>query len=615
MIYLDEYLKQFEVKGQHELALSIKKTATEVGSKYLSQFDYISNKIGLLFGNIQSGKTGHMFGIASEAADRGFPYFLLLETDSNLLQQQTYSRAKRDLTEFVVCDENEEQKFRDHGSKPVMVVLKKNSRVLKSWVDRFKNSQMLKGNPLFILDDEADAVSLNTKINQKKQSTINKYLEMIRDTALSSIYLQVTGTPQSILLQTQQSNWNPMFTYYFNPGKDYLGGDFFFPNADKTPNFVQLIDERSPLKVAEDAVLRHLVVSAQVLLSGNKVSNCIVHPGIKQSDHESARNDIEKALIWWTFHHSDQNFIDNFKREYDLISPRKSIKQPYDKILNKVLVMLEKHLYSTIVLNGTTNDGSDEYETGCNFIIGGTNLGRGVTFGQLNTFIYTRTSKSPQADTMWQHSRMFGYDRDPGLISIYCSKRLYNLFAQINDTNNSIINQVRRGLKIKIAYPGDLKPTRSNVLDKSLLDILVGGSNHFPFEPQNDTYEQIEELLSNFTDTNPAQKVSLNFVIEVLKHIKTEKNFNMAGYINIIKSELASNSLEQGYLLVKRDRDITHGSRALLSPNDWDETNKHENSFVLTMYRVLGQKSKGWNGEKIWIPNIKLPKSKNFYII
>lgn len=90
----------------------------------------------------------------------------------------------------------------------------------------------MKGNPLFIVDDEADAASLNTLVNRKKQSSINRYLDAIKTGASSSLYLQVTGTPQAILLQTIASGWHPLFTYYFKPGDGYLGGDFFFQQME-----------------------------------------------------------------------------------------------------------------------------------------------------------------------------------------------------------------------------------------------------------------------------------------------------------------------------------------------------------------------------------------------
>lgn len=277
--------------------------------------------------------------------------------------------------------------------------------------------------------------------------------------------------------------------------------------------------------------------------------------------------------------------------------------------------MLRTRDYSIVTLNGTSIDGSDAYESGCNFVIGGTNLGRGVTFGQLNTFYYTRSSKNPQADTMWQHSRMFGYDRDPGLISLYSSQNLYKLFAEINETNNSIVNQVMSGNPVTIAYPEGLNPTRTNVLDKSVLNILVGGSNHFPVYPENDSVADLNNLLAPFGDQEQASEVNLKLLEQILNHISAEKAFNLTSYQTMIAGARSDDPLAQGRLLVRRDRDITRATRALLSSNDWAETNQYKDQFVLTLYRVLGQKSKGWDGTPVWVPNIKLPMDKNFYII
>ena len=66
-----------------------------------------------------------------------------------------------------------------------------------------------RGNPLIIVDDEADAASLNTKVNQRKISKINSELDGIRKTTSCSIFLQVTGTPQSILLQAERGGFRP----------------------------------------------------------------------------------------------------------------------------------------------------------------------------------------------------------------------------------------------------------------------------------------------------------------------------------------------------------------------------------------------------------------------
>ena len=58
MQYLKTYLKKITDRGNIKLAESISKTAEEVGNKHIKNFSFMSHEIGLLFGNVQSGKTG-----------------------------------------------------------------------------------------------------------------------------------------------------------------------------------------------------------------------------------------------------------------------------------------------------------------------------------------------------------------------------------------------------------------------------------------------------------------------------------------------------------------------------------------------------------------------------
>ena len=102
MRYLKTYLDTITARGNTKLAESISKTAEDVGERYIKKFSFVSHEIGLLFGNVQSGKTGQMFGIMCKAADLGFPVFVLLTTDNIVLQQQTLDRVRADLTGFCV---------------------------------------------------------------------------------------------------------------------------------------------------------------------------------------------------------------------------------------------------------------------------------------------------------------------------------------------------------------------------------------------------------------------------------------------------------------------------------------------------------------------------------
>lgn len=609
MQYLKTYLKNITDRGNVKLAESISKTADDVGNKHIKNFSFTSHEIGLLFGNVQSGKTGQMFGIMCKAADLGFPVFILLTTDNVVLQQQTLERVKSDLDGFCICGENDARLFTDNSLiEPAIIVLKKNVRILKLWANILNSTGFMKGNPLFVIDDEADAASLNTLVNRDRQSSINKYLDIIKNRASSSLYLQVTGTPQAIFLQTIASGWHPYFTYYFQPGDAYLGGDFFFP-VSKVPDCISFLGTiKEPTR---NVVIRHLAVTAQILASGGRISNCLFHPSVRVAAHKRYADEISKELSWCR-----ENLNGDFKAElkvrYNSFNPTKTEKLSYDTIYSVAAGLLSENHIKILVMNGKSDIDSSDYSEGCNFIVGGNTLGRGVTFPGLQTIYYTRTSKKPQADTMWQHSRMFGYDRDPGMMMIFIEENLYKLFADINATNNSIIAQIERGIDdIKLYYPNGLNPTRKNVLDNDHVEIISGGTNYYPFYPDNDSTEELSKLLEPFSDTEPYYQVSLRFIKETLTHIIPSPDFKLQAFQSILDAILAEQPTAQGILIARRGRNVAQGTGALLSPNDWQLGASFTDKVVLTMYQVTG--TKGWNGKQMWVPNIKLPDGTMYY--
>ena len=609
MQYLKTYLKKIVDQGNPGLADSISVTAEDVGKKYLKTFKFTDHEIGLLFGNVQSGKTGQMFGIICKAADLGFPVFVILTTDNIVLQRQTLDRVKADLDGFCICGENDGGLFQENNLlEPTIIVLKKNARILKLWAGILNSTGFMKGNPLFVIDDEADAASLNTLINKNRQSSINKYLDSIKNESSSSIYLQVTGTPQAIFLQTLTSGWRPYFTYYFRPGVSYLGGDFFFPKNKKADCVSYLEQIANP---ALSVVIHHLCASGQILASGGKVCNCLVHPSVRQNVHEKHAKEIAEALAWCKGH-AAADFKDRLREVYNVIDPQKSVKLPFEEIYSTAVGLLESGQVKVLIMNGKTDVSSEEYAAGSNIVVGGNTLGRGVTFPGLQTIYYTRTSKKPQADTMWQHSRMFGYDRDPGMMRVFIDEPLYKLFSDINATNNSIIAQVENGTdKIKVYYPEGLNPTRPNVLDKKKVFTLSGGTNYYPFDPENDSIEALDDLLKAFEDKVPSYQVNLRLMQEIFQHISSAEDFKVDSVVSALNTILADKPSAQGILIVRRNRDVAKGTGALLSPNDWSLGASVTDKVVLTMYKMTG--AKGWGGRQLWVPNIKLPNDVVYY--
>lgn len=613
--YLSAYLSELIKRGNEAMAESIRKTANEFSHMNLESFSFAEHEVGLLFGNVQAGKTAQMFGILCAAADASFPIFIILTTDNVALQKQTYDRVERDLSccDFCICGETDRQKFVDNAlEKPAIVVLKKNSKVLLQWYNTLASSSFVKGNALFVIDDEADAASPNTLVNKGRVSTINQRLTNIKDSSIGSIYLQVTGTPQALLLQSSTSNFRPAFTCYFEPGESYLGGDFFF-NYDQNDciRFINSGDTEDTDDDLYSAVLCHLISSAMLFLNGKEVCNFVIHPGVKKQSHTAMKRAVEKRLSLIKAGLSSSEFINVLKAEYGKMIPTKVNRPSFEIVLEKIRSLILEDSIKVLIMNGDTSITDSEYTIGSNIIIGGNVLGRGVTFPKLQTLYYTRTAKKPQADTMWQHSRMFGYDRDSGLMRVFITKPLYKLFSDINSGNNSIISQVEKGLdKIQIFYPEGINPTRKNVINLSMVNLVAGGANYYPNDPDNSTYDDLDNILGSF-ESKEYYKVGAKVLLKILSHIVPSDDFHQAAFESMIKARLAENPSEQGILIVRRDREITQGTGSLLSPNDRALGEQFNNKIVLTMYKITGEH--GWKHNKIWVPNIKLPEFINYY--
>ena len=98
---------------------------------------------------------------------------------------------------------------------------------------------------------------------------------------------------------------------------------------------------------------------------------------------------------------------------------------------------------------------------------------------------------------------------------------------------------------------------------------------------------------------------------EIFSHIVPSTDFRQAAFVSFIDMMLAEKPGAQGILIVRRNRNVAKGTGALLSPNDWKLGGSFSDKVVLTMYQMTGEK--GWNGEKIWVPNIKFPDNAMYY--
>lgn len=612
---------------------SIEKLAIEFATdpRFISGFDFQSPQPALLVGQVQSGKTGHYLGIAAAVADKepeNFPIFILLTQRLIALQQQTYMDAKQLLTTFDVFDENQEMEFRYSLAypKPKMIVLKKDTTPLNKWIEILNDRRILSGRSLFVIDDEADATGLNTRINEDDQSEMNRLIELLI-TNHRAYLLQVTATPHAILLQNPNSKFRPKEHLYFPPGADYLGGNFFYPintaedgaepyvfQATEDNELVALQDSQNvdlPPGLKESIFTFLLTAAYRIGYERDRQCNFMLHPSAKTFDHNLIYMKVDRYIRDVQNMLNDEKVLAGFNKAYLNLKATKPQLPSFPDLMREV----GRTAIKVVIMNSAPGNTSRELpNTGANIFIGGNVLSRGIVIPRLQTIYYCRTAQRITIDTYWQHSRAFGYDRDPALVRLYMPPTLYGVFVQVSDSMYQLFDMLQNSVtsQIQVITPKGLIPTRSAVVEDLAGDCIIGGAHHFPVNPNQHNLEKLDHLLADYQEDEPYFLIDSEFAIELLKSCRADE-------LGQIPSEQFENSIrsisrnKQAVLIVRRNRSITAGTGTLLSPNDRKLGSTFKNDSVLILYRIQGEKEKGWNGSPFWIPNVKLPGGKVIY--
>jgi hypothetical protein len=348
----------------------------------------------------------------------------------------------------------------------------------------------------------------------------------------------------------------------------------------------------------------------------------MIHPSTRIYIHNRFKDVVDSQLNLLQRSTEERGFDESLKSSWSDLQRTRPDLEPYEDIKEKVIEILDNEELFVIPLNSKSfvcrdadNPDALDLSKGFNIVIGGNTLGRGITFPHLQVVYYCRSSKKPQADTFWQHSRVFGYDREQELVRIYIPESLHKLFVELNKANEVIIKQVENGAdSCQIIYPNNIQPTRKNVLDISYLNVVSGGVNYFPDYPIEANTSAVDLLMDGFGDTE-AIEVNKEVIIDTLSLCGSvdKDDFDNAKFISCINALAGKRPTTKFRLIVRRDRDISKGTGTLLSPNDRLLGEHYSKDVVLTLYRVKGNKEKGWKGTPFWIPNIKLPEGFCFY--
>lgn len=217
-----------------------------VNPKETKSFD----RRGMVVGHVQSGKTSNYVGLINKATDAGYKVIIVIAGTISSLRRQTQDRidsgyvgrSSSDFLEkkvnsivgvgkyqvnseiypltssfYVKGDEGDfNQKARiPIGKNPVVFVIKKNKGILEKlidWFSRDANTQIVDGTPkLFnvpalIIDDEADAASVNASIDINEIKTINRLIRTLLNIFNQNTFIGYTATPYANLFISQEYN-------------------------------------------------------------------------------------------------------------------------------------------------------------------------------------------------------------------------------------------------------------------------------------------------------------------------------------------------------------------------------------------------------------------------
>ena len=283
-------------------------------------------RIGMIFGYVQSGKTAHYISLINKAYDAGYKIIIVLTGMHDSLRSQTQSRIDEEVLGYETsiehflhsdCEKNaigvgvgfpnqirtlpmlQSLTTRDPKgdfskstlgvkmTNPFIIVTKKNAVVLRNILKYFSNSPFAETEngkkyipasyPALIIDDEADQASVNTKAVREKDgsfkrdydpSTINGLIRKLLRVFKSRSYVGYTATPYANIFidpKTPETEF----------GSDLYPRDFVF----RAPRSNMYIGAREffGLAGAEDVstmpLFRPIINGASYLGKGTKVDD------------------------------------------------------------------------------------------------------------------------------------------------------------------------------------------------------------------------------------------------------------------------------------------------------------------------------------------------------
>lgn len=501
---------------------------------------------GLVIGHVQSGKTANYMGVIAKAADAGYKFIIVIAGLHNNLRKQTQERIDEGFvgrssdpgtrgtvgvglktgyphpaTLTNIHNDFNKSTAAQSGltikdlKKPVILVIKKNVRTLKSlhgWLKEM-NAQghgRISDVPMIMIDDEADHASINTNVENIDPTKTNAMIRRILRLFAKSCYVGYTATPFANIFINPESCGNEEvyeelfprdFIYCLDPPTTYLGPEKVFLDDDISEKILEPIadcEDYLPLIHQKDSEVAELPPSLYRALNQFIVARAIRNIRGHENKHCSMMVNVSSYIM---IQRSVRNLInlrlkrmcEAVKANYrmpDDVSDRNeymhelkitfgqdyehsgtswdAVKEQLFKVLDSLRVYVVNSK-SDEVLDYKKHEKEGHGLTA--IAIGGFSLSRGLTIeGLCVSYMYRNTR---MYDTLMQMGRWYGYrPRYEDLCRVHLSEDSINWYSHIADASEELRQQIRQmrqanlspkqfGLYVK-AHPTSLLITAPN---------------------------------------------------------------------------------------------------------------------------------------------------------
>lgn len=579
--------------------------------------------------------------------------------------------------------------------RKIVIVAKKQKQNLIRLIEFMEVQNLLKKKVL-IIDDEADLASV--RFTRKRgdasvtQGTIADQIDELRAKSSGIAFLQVTATPYSLYLQPEDySNATSGENYVFKPKRPaftellpihggYVGGNDYFGGFDDNDPRSRLIVEVSSQE--QDALRKpdHRRISQdKVLDSPNTVgirraiSTFVVASGIRQWQQREngekeqkysmiIHNDVSRAAHSWQDQVIDWIFQEIVKAaEERPNSLRPMFDEAFKDLTESVQanngglpssdeafdIFIDALQNDDIVVEKVNSDNDvmalldDKAElrlrTPYNIFVGGNILDRGITIPNLISFYYGRNPRTMQADTVLQHSRMYGNRSrdDLAVTRLYTSRAVYDRLFTINGFENSLRTAFETGAHDKgvvFIQTDDAKNVRPCAPNKVQLSHLVSVSPKTLLLPSDfqtiagskmaKIQASLDKLIEpSWRDTGKFYSISESDAVEIINTIQRSMVFDgiefewdaMRGLIKYY-CEIDEDADGQILLLAETGRRLDRAKsgdksgRSILGPVLRRKVLAEPRTKpALILLQQEGGRERGWSAHSFWWPVLAAP--------